>query len=306
MLAIDALTHRYGSLTALDNVSLAIPRGEFFGLLGPNGAGKSTLMSLVTGLRSPTAGTLTLDGRPLRPESHEVRATIGFVPQTLALYDDLSAEANLRFFGRLYGLSGATLTARAAEGLEAVGLADRRADKVGTFSGGMQRRLNLAAALLHRPSLLLCDEPTVGVDPQSRNALFEVLERLNAGGMTIVYSTHYMEEAARLCSRIAVIDHGHILADGTLADLLGRLPGAETVTADRQALTPADLSALAAHGTVSHEGDTVRILLRPDASLSAFFRDTEARGLPSLAFQLSRPTLEDVFLHLTGKSLRDA
>src|SRR5215211_5915403 len=220
MLRIQSVTKRYGTLTALNGVSLDIAPGEFFGLLGPNGAGKSTLMSLIAGLRAPDSGAITLDGRPLSPRDVASRASLGFVPQGLALYDDLSAEQNLRIFGALYGLRGAELRRRIDEALAAVQLTDRRRDLVKTYSGGMQRRLNLIAALLHRPKLLLCDEPTVGVDPQSRNAIFDFLERLNRDGLTVIYSTHYMEEATRLCSRIGIIDHGKLLALGTLDNLL--------------------------------------------------------------------------------------
>ena len=193
MLSLRSVTKRYGALTALDGVSLDIARGEFFGLLGPNGAGKSTLMSLAAGLRSPDAGVLTLDGVVVSPADPATRTALGLVPQSIALFQELSAEQNLRTFGELYGLHGADLRARIDESLAAVGLAERRHDPVKNYSGGMQRRLNLVAALLHRPKLLLCDEPTVGVDPQSRNAIFDYLEQLNRGGLTIIYSTHYME-----------------------------------------------------------------------------------------------------------------
>jgi ABC-2 type transport system ATP-binding protein len=224
MLELKNLTKRYGSVAALDDVSLSLEPGEFFGLLGPNGAGKTTLMSLVAGLRPPDAGQILLNGEPFRHDDIEQRTRLGFVPQSLALYDELTAEENLRLFGRLYRLRGAVLRERVEEGLVAAQLQERRRDKVQTYSGGMRRRLNIVAAILHRPSLLLCDEPTVGVDPQSRNAIFEFVQKLNADGMTIVYSTHYMEEATRLCSRIGIIDHGKLLALGTLDELLLQLP----------------------------------------------------------------------------------
>ena len=203
MLELRSVTQRYGPLVALDDVSLEVARGEFFGLLGPNGAGKSTLMSLVAGLRAPGAGSLRIDGRAVSPRDVAARGALGFVPQGIALYGELSAEQNLRIFGRLYGLKGTVLRERVDEALNRVQLADRRRDLVRTFSGGMQRRLNLVASLLHRPKLLLCDEPTVGVDPQSRNAIFELLEQLNREGLTIIYSTHYMEggDAAVLADR---------------------------------------------------------------------------------------------------------
>ncbi len=307
MLAINSLTKRYGSLTALDNVSLEIPAGEFFGLLGPNGAGKSTLMSLISGLKPADAGTITLDDRPagFGPAATATRRDLGLVPQNLALYDELSAEENLRIFGQLFDLDHATLNARIDESLQAVGLHDRRRHRVKTFSGGMKRRLNLVAALLHQPKLLLCDEPTVGVDPQSRNAIFEFLEKRAAEGLTIIYSTHYMEEATRLCSRIAIIDHGHILADGSLGDLLGHLPSSETLSLPITDATTAALPALSAHGTVTTAEDAHVLALNPGAKLSAVFALTEKYGVPASACTLTRPSLEDVFLHLTGKAFRE-
>ncbi len=305
MLQFDHLTQRYGALTALDDVSLTIERGEFFGLLGPNGAGKSTLMSLIAGLREPTAGTLRLGGVNLAGRPAELVRAIGFVPQSVALYEELTAEENLGIFGCLYGLAGKALAARIDECLAAVQLADRRKHAVKTFSGGMQRRLNLAASLLHEPQLLLCDEPTVGVDPQSRNAIFDLLQRLNREGMTVIYSTHYMEEATRLCSRIGIIDHGKILALGTLEELLARLPAAEVVSFARDGTPLAAVAALARFGTLREHDERCEVLLAAGASLADFFAATRAAGLPDRAFTLKRPTLEDLFLHLTGKTLRE-
>jgi ABC-2 type transport system ATP-binding protein len=305
MLSLSNLTKRYGSLTALDGVSLEIAPGEFFGLLGPNGAGKSTLMSLVAGLRSPDAGFITLNGRPLSADHPEARLSLGLVPQHIALYPKLTAEENLRIFGQLYGLGGATLRERIAEGLEAMQLTDRRRDRVMTFSGGMQRRLNIIAALLHRPKLLLCDEPTVGVDPQSRNAIFEFLERLNRGGLTVIYSTHYMEEATRLCSRIGIIDHGRIHALGTLDELLLRLPFEEEIRFPAGPGTARLARELTAQGSVEELEGFCRFRPRPGYPLSDFYRLTESLALPARLFTSQRPTLEAVFLHLTGRNLRE-
>ncbi|MCF3650353.1 ABC transporter ATP-binding protein [Synoicihabitans lomoniglobus] len=305
MLAITSVTKRYDKLTALDDISLSIAPGEFFGLLGPNGAGKTTLMSLIAGLKRPDSGTIAVSGSTATAGAVAARQNLGLVPQSLALYDDLSAEENLHVFGQLFGLDRATLKARIDEGLTAVGLADRRKDRVKTFSGGMKRRLNIIAALLHRPKLLLCDEPTVGVDPQSRNAIFEFLEARNAEGLTIIYSTHYMEEATRLCSRIAIIDHGKILADGTLNHLLGHLPSQEQLTLPATSATTAALPALAAFGSVTTTEDVHQLALQPDAKLSAVFTVIEKYGVPTSACTLSRPGLEDVFLHLTGKAFRE-
>ncbi|MBI2813888.1 MAG: ABC transporter ATP-binding protein [Opitutae bacterium] len=305
MLKLDHITKRYGALTALDDVSLNIAPGEFFGLLGPNGAGKTTLMSLVAGLRAPEAGGITLDGKPVTAADPSTRVSLGLVPQSIALYEDLSAEQNLRIFGELYGLRGADLRQRIDEALTAVQLADRRRDQVKTFSGGMQRRLNLVAALLHRPKLLLCDEPTVGIDPQSRNAIFDFLEARVRDGLTVIYSTHYMEEATRLCSRIGVIDHGKIHALGTLEELLARLPFQEEISFPASPLTAGLAARLAAHGEVTTGGDQHRFHPAPGFKNSAFYALTEELELSSRLFISERPTLEAVFLHLTGRSLRE-
>ncbi len=306
MLTIRSLTKRYGGLLALDDVSLELAAGEFFGLLGPNGAGKSTLMSLVAGIRPPDSGEIFLAGERFQPARVEQRKQLGFVPQTLALYDELSGEENLRLFGRLYGLRGNLLRERVAEGLDAAQLQDRRGDQVNTYSGGMRRRPNLVAGILHRPQLLLCDEPTVGVDPQSRNAIFEFLQQLNEDGMTIVYSTHYMEEATRLCSRIGVIDHGKLLALGTLDELLVELPFAEQIRMARHEAVEAQLGALAPFGEIVATEEAFVLTPRAGLRLSDFFATVEALGLSNRYFAVTRPTLENVFLHLTGKRLRDA
>ncbi len=305
LLSANGVVKRFGSVTALDGVSLDIAPGEFFGLLGPNGAGKSTFMSLVAGLRPPDAGTLTVDGAGVAAGSAKARQALGLVPQHIALYADLSAETNLRIFGALYGLRGAALAERVDHALEAVQLGDRRKDLVKEFSGGMQRRLNLAAALLHKPRLLLCDEPTVGVDPQSRNAIFDYLQELNRAGLTIIYSTHYMEEATRLCSRIGIIDHGKILALGTIDELLGRLPFEDEIRFPATAETAGLAPGLAAAGELATVDGVHRFRPRPAYPLSAFFALTEAKALPPRLFTSQRPTLEALFLHLTGRVLRE-
>ena len=304
MLTLNNLTKRYGSLVALDDVSLALEPGEFFGLLGPNGAGKTTLMSLVAGIRPADSGEILLQGE--RFDRIEQRVQLGFVPQALALYDELSGEENLRLFGRLYGLSGSVLRERVEEGLLAAQLQDRRRDQVKTYSGGMRRRLNVVAAILHRPKLLLCDEPTVGVDPQSRNAIFEFVQKLNEAGMTIVYSTHYMEEATRLCSRIGIIDHGKLLALGTLDELLVELPFAEQIRIARNPTVSAQLAVLREFGLIAETEEAFVLTPREGLRLSEFFATIERLGLSYRDFSVTRPTLENVFLHLTGKTLRDA
>jgi ABC-2 type transport system ATP-binding protein len=305
MLKLDHITKRYGPLTALDDVSLEIAPGEFFGLLGPNGAGKSTLMSLVAGLRAPEAGRITLGGKAVTAADPSTRVSLGLVPQSIALYEELSAEQNLRIFGELYGLRGADLRGRIEEALAAVQLADRRRDQVKTFSGGMQRRLNLVAALLHRPKLLLCDEPTVGVDPQSRNAIFDFLEARRREGLTVIYSTHYMEEATRLCSRIGIIDHGKIHALGTLDELLARLPFSDEIAFPATPATAKLAAALGGRGGLMLDGGTHRFHPAPGFKTSAFYALAEEQQLSPRLFLTERPTLEAVFLHLTGRTLRE-
>ena len=305
MLTIENVTKRFGEIVALDRVSLSLARGEFFGLLGPNGAGKTTLMSLVAGSRAPDSGSISINGQRVGPNAMAPRHELGFVPQAIALYEELSAEENLRLFGKLYGLAGQELRARVDHGLHAAQLFERRQDKVQTYSGGMKRRINVVASILHRPALLLCDEPTVGVDPQSRNAIFEFLQRLNADGMTIVYSTHYMEEATRLCSRIAIIDHGRLLALGTLDELLTHLPFTELVRIAHNDRTTAQMQALAEYGEITKAEDAYLFKLRDGLRFSEFFAAAEELGLPYRYFNIRRPTLEDLFLHLTGKNLRD-
>ena len=219
MLQIEGLTKRYGVRIAVDAIAFGIARGETVGLLGPNGAGKTSTIAMISGITCPDAGRVTLGGTPLTADASALKRRVGLVPQDLALYDELTAWANLQLFGGLYGLSGAPLKQRADEALALVGLADRRDERVKNFSGGMKRRLNIAGALLHDPDLVLLDEPTVGVDPQSRNAIFDNLEELKRRGKTLLYTTHYMEEAERLCDRILVMDHGRLLGDYRVADL---------------------------------------------------------------------------------------
>ena len=217
MLQLDRLSKRYGDRVAVNAISFSIAQGETVGLLGPNGAGKTTAISMISGITRPDGGEVSLGGVSLAQNANALKRHVGLVPQDLALYEELSASANLQLFGGLYGLGTAELQPRAKSALTLVGLADRDADRVKTFSGGMKRRLNIAGALLHDPDLILLDEPTVGVDPQSRNAIFENLEELKRRGKTLLYTTHYMEEAERLCDRVLILDHGQILADDTVA-----------------------------------------------------------------------------------------
>jgi len=219
MLEIAHLRKSFGPLVAVDDVSFALERGKLIGLLGPNGAGKTTTVSMIAGLMKPERGDVLIGGERLMGDTDSKKRQVGLVPQDLALYDELSAHANLRFFGALYGLTGKRIEKAIDEAAELVGLADRLKDRVRTYSGGMKRRLNLAAGLLHDPDILLLDEPTVGVDPQSRNAIFENLEVLKGRGKALLYTTHYMEEVERLADRIVVMDHGKVIANDTLEGL---------------------------------------------------------------------------------------
>jgi ABC-2 type transport system ATP-binding protein len=218
MLTAEGLTKRYGERVAVKGIGFRIARGECVGLLGPNGAGKTSTLAMIAGIAKPDAGSLRYEGAA-SGDLVAMKRRVGLVPQDLALFDELTAWANLQLFGGLYGLDKATLQARASDALQLVGLADRRGDRVKSFSGGMKRRLNIAGALLHDPDLILLDEPTVGVDPQSRNAIFDNLEQLKARGKTLLYTTHYMEEAERLCDRVLIMDHGKVLADDATSAL---------------------------------------------------------------------------------------
>ena len=222
ILQAEHLRKSYGALLAVDDVSLQVDAGKLVGLLGPNGAGKTTTISIIAGFVTPDRGTVSIAGHQIRDDTDPAKRRLGLVPQDLALYEELSARANLRFFGSLFGMSGRALDEAIRRTLELVGLLDRERDLVKTFSGGMKRRLNLAAGLLHDPDVLLLDEPTVGVDPQSRNAIFDNLEELKRRGKALLYTTHYMEEAERLADRIVIIDHGRVLADDTLSGLRAR------------------------------------------------------------------------------------
>jgi ABC-2 type transport system ATP-binding protein len=255
LLDARGLHKAYGNHRAVDGVTLTVRAGEVLGLLGPNGAGKSTTVGMISGTTEPDAGTITIAGAAMGADADAAKQRIGLVPQELALFDELPAQDNVRLFGALYGLAGARLEQRTAEVLAQVGLADRARDRPATFSGGMKRRLNIACALVHDPDLLLLDEPTAGVDPQSRNAIFHHLAQLKRAGKALVYTTHYMEEVERLADRIVIIDHGRVVAQGTLAELLGTRPGAASACPSH------------AHG--------------------------------------ARPGLEDLFLALTGRQLRD-
>ena len=282
MLCLEKVSRRYGARVAVDGLTLEVRRGEIFGLLGPNGAGKTTTVSMCVGLLEPTSGSVQIAGRG-RPAEPSTRAHLGLAPQALALYEVLSGRENLRFFADLPGLVGAEREQRVDWALDFVGRVDRADDRVAVYSGGMKRRLNLAAAILHRPELLFLDEPTVGVDPQSRNALFDNILALREAGATIVYTTHYMEEVERLCDRVAIMDHGRLLALGTVRDLAEQHGGPSVLVLES-----------AAGDERLETSDPVGELARRNAE-----------GVALSGFRWERPSLEQVFLRLTGRSLRD-
>ena len=311
MLEARGLAKSYGALRAVDGVSFAVEPGRILGLLGPNGAGKTTTVSMISGLLRPDAGEVLVSGRPLRGDTDPAKGKLGLVPQELALYDELSATENLRFFGSLQGLGARTMARAMDEALAISGLADRRHDRVKTYSGGMKRRLNLAAGLLHDPQVLLLDEPTVGVDPQSRNAIFDALEALRDKGKAILYTTHYMEEAERLCDRLIIVDHGKVIADGTLADLQRLLPAGNRLVVELTAPPdPKWLVALRAlPGVASLENSGQRLTMALDdlaGGSSAVLSSLKAHGATVASVTSERADLEDVFLSLTGRTLRDS
>jgi ABC-2 type transport system ATP-binding protein len=312
VLEVRNLSKRFGSITAVNDVSFTIGAGETVGLLGPNGAGKTTTVSMICGLIEPDSGEVRFQDQPIRGDTNPTRRLLGLVPQELALYDKLTALENLELFGALYDLKGPALKSAIQASLDLVELADRGHDAVKNYSGGMKRRLNLAAALLHDPQILLLDEPTVGVDPQSRNAIFENLEALKARGKSLLYTTHYMEEAERLCDRIVIMDKGRVVADDTLRGLHRRLPAANRLVVELEERAGDFAWVDEVRGLPGVANAAVNEgVLRVDMEDLAH---TTPRVLTWLSEQRrpfshvtsERPDLESVFLTLTGRSLRDS
>lgn len=309
ILTAKNLHKQFGDIRAVDGVSFEIGEGESYGLLGPNGAGKTTTISMVCGLLKRDSGEVTVDGKLLDEQSTGAKQAIGYVPQDIALYPDLTGAENLRFFGRLYGLAGSKLADRVDSVLEIVGLSDRAKDRTSGYSGGMKRRLNLATGLLHEPRLLILDEPTVGVDPQSRNAIFENIETLKSQGITVLYTTHYMEEAERLCDRVGIIDQGKIIAEGTRRELVASIGQKDRI----ELVAGGDLEGFARiaatvdgveEATVKEQG--VLFLCREGRHLlPRLLEVAEKAGAQVSSVEVFEPDLEAVFLHLTGKGLRD-
>jgi ABC-2 type transport system ATP-binding protein len=309
VLECRGLRKSFGDRMAVDGVGFTIDRGETYGLLGPNGAGKTTTISMICGLLAREAGEVILEGRPLDTTTVDVKALVGYVPQEIAIYPDLTATENLRFFAKLYGIEGSELGARVSEALETVGLADRAGEKTAGFSGGMKRRLNIALGLLNRPRLLVLDEPTAGVDPQSRNAILESVARFSDQGMAVLYTTHYMEEAERLCDRVGIIDEGILKAEGTrreLVSLVGEHDRVRLGTRGDSSSAIARLRSLpAVFEATASDGWIDLLVVDARSVLASLVQTTVDEGLEIGSVEVQEPNLEAVFLHLTGKALRD-
>ncbi len=310
MLAVKNLSKQYGDFTAVDDVSFNSGEGRIFGLLGPNGAGKSTTINCISGLMPPTSGRISIAGFDIVKDGKKAKASLGVVPQELALYEDLPAIENLKYWGQAYGLRGAALDTRVREVLDHIGLADRAKDLPKEFSGGMKRRLNFGCGIIHKPKVLLLDEPTVGVDPQSRQRLFDMVEAERDAGACVLYTTHYMEEAERLCDSLAIIDHGKIIADGTVDALKAQLGARDVLQLNGS--FPDGLGALVAGSGIDDlevisETDSVLTLTMTAASqhLPAIFSAITAADGAVSETSLRSPNLETLFLLLTGKELRE-
>jgi ABC-2 type transport system ATP-binding protein len=308
VLECSGLRKSFGNRLVVNDVGFHIAEGEVYGLLGPNGAGKTTTMKMICGLLTPEAGAITIAGRRAIGNL-EVKSVIGYVPQDVALYPDLTAKENLEFLGRLYGLRGRLLADRVEEALHLTDLADRRNDRLDSYSGGMKRRLNIAAGLLNHPKLLILDEPTVGVDPQSRHAILERVQEFGRQGLAVVYTTHYMEEAERVCARVGIIDHGRLIAEGTRRELVSRLGAQDRIdlsaTGDPEKL--AEVSRAVPGVTSAAVADHAVHLIAADGRrlLPALLEAAEAAQVSVTSVDVVEPDLEAVFLHLTGTALRE-
>ena len=307
VLKVEGLTRRFGERVAVDDVSFSVPPGEIYGLLGPNGAGKTTTIKMVCGLLHPDRGTARVAGHPAGTLA--AKAQVGYVPQDIALYPDLTGRENLRFLGRLFGLGGALLDQRVDEALELTNLGDRADERLSAFSGGMQRRLNMAAGLLNHPVLLVLDEPTVGVDPQSRHAILERVRNFGRLGMAVLYTTHYMEEAERVCDRVGIVDQGRLVAEGTRRELVDRLGERDRIelgaTGDLEQLADACRELPGVDGAAVADRH-VQLLVHDGRNLlPGVLEVAERMGARISSVDVVEPDLEAVFLHLTGTALRD-
>lgn len=309
LVVLRDVVKRYDQKLTVDHVNFTIEEGEIFGLLGPNGAGKSTTISMICGLLGIDSGEVLIDGLSVRHHPLEVKKRIGLVPQDLALYESLTAAENVRFFGKLYGLHGNLLKERTEEALAFTGLSDRAKEKPSTFSGGMKRRLNIACAIMHRPKLIIMDEPTVGIDPQSRNHILESVKALNKLGSSIIYTSHYMEEVAAICDRVAIMDKGHIIACGTEKELRERVAHEEKIVVKAAHITHALLQELGLHPRISRveaSEDAVELYLPSSQSELQDILFIFAKHEGSInSLHIEEPDLETLFLSLTGRTLRD-
>ena len=307
MITITNLKKTFDTIEALKGISFNIPQGECYGLLGPNGAGKTTTISIMSTVIEPNEGEVSIAGYDLKKNPLDCKKNIGVVTQEMALYNEFSAYNNLLFWGGIYNVPKLKLKASIDEILNLLGLADRKNDKVKTYSGGMKRRINIASALLHKPNILFMDEPTVGIDPQSRNLIFEVVEKLHNEGMTIIYTTHYMEEAERLCDRVGIIDNGEIIAQGTLDELKTSGSMKETVVISFTNLTDEHCTAIAKKWKdIQRFDDTIHFYsMNIQGDLSKIILKCNEVGLDILHIDIQKVNLETIFLSLTGKQLRD-
>lgn len=308
MISVENLSKKFGDLQAVDHVSFEVARGELFGFLGPNGAGKTTTISMMSGQLRPDEGTVFVEDHNLWQAPRVAKHLLGLVPQDLALYEDFSARENLHFWGGLYDLPHAELKRRTDEILVRVGLADRAREAVSRFSGGMKRRLNLAIGLVHNPNVLLLDEPTVGIDPQARHNIIEIIRDIAREGRTIVFTTHQLEEAEKLCDRIAIIDHGKILQTGSVSEL-AKVAGDHDIVALRGTFTAAQLRqclerAPVAFLAVADQSASLN-LVQSDYGLASLVSQLAEAGIELVDISIQKPTLENVFLNLTGRELRD-
>lgn len=309
VLECRGVRRRFGEIQAVDGVSFHVEAGETYGLLGPNGAGKTTAISMIAGLLAPDGGEVIVGGQPMTTRSTKLKGMIGYVPQDLAIYPDLSGRENLVFFARLYGMSSSEAKKRANDVLETIGLSDRARDQTKKYSGGMKRRLNIGIGLLNRPKLLILDEPTVGVDPQSRNAILESVEQLSTAGMAVLYTTHYMEEAERLCDRVGIIDQGKLIAEGTRHELVSLVGGRDRVTLSATGDVSKALQALRAlpwvHSADSSAEGVELVVDEARTRLPALIQEAAGAGVAIKSVEVAEPDLEAVFLHLTGRALRE-
>lgn len=309
VLEIKQLTKKFGEFTAVDNISLFIKEGEIFGFLGANGAGKSTTINMISSLLSITKGEIEVLGKNIVKHSKFVKTNIGIIPQELAIYEDMTAYENVEFFAGLYGLSGAQLKSRVLEALDFVGLSDKLRSYTKNFSGGMKRRLNIACAIAHRPKLIIMDEPTVGIDPQSRSYIMNSIRKLNEMGSTIIYTSHYMEEVEELCTRIAIIDHGKIIAEGTKAQLKAIITNQKNIAIEVRSsanLDAAKLKEIVGVNTVEVQDTVVSISSDAEVNnLNKIIQQFMINEVEIRSVEAEEPNLETVFLTLTGRSLRD-